>query len=197
MKWITIELIGGFKVKQDLTEYIADRLKEIYPFFQWKVQNNSLRNTVELFVTFRVDLDGNKIALQDKFGTNLTTDYIQFEDVIAFYDPIQSDIQRSNYLTVIEMDNTLGIDKGQVDVVLKHLIRVASAGVSDLRDFIEKDERDQFEMKWNQHNYERALDTMKSLNRYNEEKLFMNFEEESSIVKELTEGNRHDGVERI
>lgn len=197
MKWIMIELIGGFKVKQDLTEYIADRLKEIYPFFQWKVQNNSLRNTVELFVTFRVDLDGNKIALQDKFGTNLTTDYIQFEDVIAFYDPIQSDIQRSNYLTVIEMDNTLGIDKGQVDVVLKHLIRVASAGVSDLRDFIEKDERDQFEMKWNQHNYERALDTMKSLNRYNEEKLFMNFEEESSIVRELTEGNRHDGVERI
>lgn len=197
MKWRTIELIGGFKVKQDLTEYIADRLKEIYPFFQWKVQNNSLRNTVELFVTFRVDLDGNKIALQDKFGTNLTTDYIQFEDVIAFYDPIQSDIQRGNYLTVIEMDNTLGIDKGQVDVVLKHLIRVASAGVSDLRDFIEKDERDQFEMKWNQHNYERALDTMKSLNRYNEDKLFMNFEEESSIVKELTEGNRHDGVERI
>ena len=197
MKWIMIELIGGFKVKQDLTEYIADRLKEIYPFFQWKVQNNSLRNTVELFVTFRVDLDGNKIALQDKFGTNLTTDYIQFEDVIAFYDPIQSDIQRGNYLTVIEMDNTLGIDKGQVDVVLKHLIRVASAGVSDLRDFIEKDERDQFEMKWNQHNYERALDTMKSLNRYNEEKLFMNFEEESSIVRELTEGNRHDGVERI
>lgn len=197
MKWITIELLGGFKVKQDLTEYIADRLKEIYPFFQWKVQNNSLRHTVELFVTFRVDLDGNKIALQDKFGTNLTTDYIQFEDVIAFYDPIQSDIQRGNYLTVIEMDNTLGIDKGQVDVVLKHLIRVASAGVSDLRDFIEKDERDQFEMKWNQHNYERALDTMKSLNRYNEEKLFMNFEEESSIVKELTEGNRHDGVERI
>lgn len=197
MKWITIELLGGFKVKQDLTEYIVDRLKEIYPFFQWKVQNNSLRHTVELFVTFRVDLDGNKIALQDKFGTNLTTDYIQFEDVIAFYDPIQSDIQRGNYLTVIEMDNTLGIDKGQVDVVLKHLIRVASAGVSDLRDFIEKDERDQFEMKWNQHNYERALDTMKSLNRYNEEKLFMNFEEESSIVKELTEGNRHDGVERI
>lgn len=197
MKWRTIELIGGFKVKQDLTEYIADRLKEIYPFFQWKVQNNSLRHTVELFVTFRVDLDGNKIALQDKFGTNLTTDYIQFEDVIAFYDPIQSDIQRGNYLTVIEMDNTLGIDKGQVDVVLKHLIRVASAGVSDLRDFIEKDERDQFEMKWNQHNYERALDTMKSLNRYNEDKLFMNFEEESSIVKELTEGNRHDGVERI
>lgn|SRR5699024_295491 len=197
MKWITIELLGGFKVKQDLTEYIADRLKEIYPFFQWKVQNNSLRHTVELFVTFRVDLDGNKIALQDKFGTNLTTDYIQFEDVIAFYDPIQSDIQRGNYLTVIEMDNTLGIDKGQVDVVLKHLIRVASAGVSDLRDFIEKDERDQFEMKWNQHNYERALDTMKSLNRYNEDKLFMNFEEESSIVKELTEGNRHDGVERI
>ncbi|HLQ75014.1 MAG TPA: DUF3013 family protein [Alloiococcus sp.] len=184
-------------MKQDLTEYIADRLKEIYPFFQWKVQNNSLRHTVELFVTFRVDLDGNKIALQDKFGTNLTTDYIQFEDVIAFYDPIQSDIQRGNYLTVIEMDNTLGIDKGQVDVVLKHLIRVASAGVSDLRDFIEKDERDQFEMKWNQHNYERALDTMKSLNRYNEDKLFMNFEEESSIVKELTEGNRHDGVERI
>lgn len=197
MKWITIELLGGFKVKQDLTEYIADRLKEIYPFFQWKVQNNSLRHTVELFVTFRVDLDGNKIALQDKFGTNLTTDYIQFEDVIAFYDPIQSDIQRGNYLTVIEMDNMLGIDKGQVDVVLKHLIRVASAGVSDLRDFIEKDERDQFEMKWNQHNYERALDTMKSLNRYNEDKLFMNFEEESSIVKELTEGNRHDGVERI
>ncbi len=197
MKWRTIELIGGFKVKQDLTEYIADRLKEIYPFFQWKVQNNSLRHTVELFVTFRVDLDGNKIALQDKFGTNLTTDYIQFEDVIAFYDPIQSDIQRGNYLTVIEMDNTLGIDKGQVDVVLKHLVRVASAGVSDLRDFIEKDERDQFEMKWNQHNYERALDTMKSLNRYNEDKLFMNFEEESSIVKELTEGNRHDGVERI
>lgn len=197
MKWITIELLGGFKVKQDLTEYIADRLKEIYPFFQWKVQNNSLRHTVELFVTFRVDLDGNKIALQDKFGTNLTTDYIQFEDVIAFYDPIQSDIQRGNYLTVIEMDNTLGIDKGQVDVVLKHLVRVASAGVSDLRDFIEKDERDQFEMKWNQHNYERALDTMKSLNRYNEDKLFMNFEEESSIVKELTEGNRHDGVERI
>lgn len=197
MKWITIELLGGFKVKQDLTEYIVDRLKEIYPFFQWKVQNNSLRHTVELFVTFRVDLDGNKIALQDKFGTNLTTDYIQFEDVIAFYDPIQSDIQRGNYLTVIEMDNTLGIDKGQVDVVLKHLIRVASAGMSDLRDFIEKDERDQFEMKWNQHNYERALDTMKSLNRYNEDKLFMNFEEESSIVKELTEGNRHDGVERI
>lgn len=184
-------------MKQDLTEYIAKELKEIHPFFQWKVQNNSIRNTVEIFVTFRVDLDGNKVSLQDKFGKNLTTDYIQFEDVIGFYDPIQSDIQRGNYLSVIEMDNTLGIDKGKVDAVLKHLNRVCSASVSDLRDFIEKAECDQFEMKWNQHNYERALDTMRSLNRYNEEKLFMIFEEETSIIKEFTEGNKHDGVERI
>lgn len=184
-------------VKQDLTQYIAEQLKKQYPTFQWKVQNNSIRQTVELYATFRVNLDGKELELQDKFGKNLTTDYIQFEDKIAFYDPIQSDIQKANYLHVIEVDNTLGIDKGEVDVVIKHLMRVLSAGELGLREFVNKPEQNEFEMKWNQHNYEQALDTAKSLQRYDTDKLFMDFEEEVSIIKEFTEGDNHDGVERI
>lgn len=184
-------------MKQDLTAYIAQELKRKHPFFQWKVQNNSIRQTVEIFATFRISLEEKKIELQDKYGKNLTTDYIQFEDVVAFFDPIQSDIQRSNYLSVIELDNTLGIDKGEVDVVLKHLLRVMSAGKNDLQAFIDDPTQDEFDMKWNQHNYQQALDTAKSLRRYDTDKLFMDFEEEVSIIKEFTEGDNNDGVERI
>lgn len=183
-------------MKQDLTEYIASELKDIHPFFQWKVQNNSLRKTVEVFATFRVSLEGKKVDIQDVYGTHLTTDYIQFEDVIAFYDPVQSEVQQSNYLKFIPCDNALGIDKGEVDVTLKHLIRVLSAAKTELQDFIDSDKKE-FEVKWNQHNYDQALDTAKSLGRYDTEKLFMNFEKETSILNELTEGNDHDGVERV
>lgn len=191
-----MNLLGGSSLKQDLTNYIAQELKDIHPFFQWKVQNNSIRKTVEVFTTFRIPLEGKQVAIQDIYGTNLTTDYLQFEDVIGFYDPLQSDVQRSNYLKLIECDNTQGIAKGEVDVVLKHLIRVLSSGKLDLQAFIESNQNE-FELKWKQSDYERALDTAKSLNRYNTERLFMDFNEEISIINELTEGDKNDGVERI
>lgn len=184
-------------MKQDLAAYIGHGLRDLNPFFQWKVQNNSNRQTVEVLVSFRIDLEDKAPGIQDQFGTTLNTNYLQFEDVIAFYDPIQSDIQPGNYLRAIPFDNTLGIDRGQVDVTLKHLNRVLSAGKTDLQDFVQDSQRHDFHLNWDQHNLDQALETAKSLDRFGQDKLFMDFEKHESLIKTFTEGKQNDGVERI
>ncbi len=183
-------------MNRDLAQYIAEQLKEIHPFFRWKVINHSKKRIVELYLTFRVEITED-IHVQDIRGEINGEKYIQFEDVIAFYDSVISDIQNENYLATINFDHELGIEKGRVQATLKHLIRVASNGKTELDEFLADSTINTFELRWGERNLQQAIQTMKEAERFDDERLFMHFEVEPSLINKFTGGNTVDGVERI
>lgn len=181
---------------KDLADYLAEQLRDMRPFFRWKVVNNAPKRIVELYITFRVDLD-ERVYVQDDQGRINGDKYIQFEDVIAFYDAVISNIQLSHYLTTIPMDNTKGIAKGEVTSFLKQLMRVVSSGKNDLDDFLSDSILNTFELRWNQANYHQTIKTLQETNRYSKQRVHMNFEKGESLIDKLKGERVVDGVERI
>lgn len=181
---------------KDLASYIDSQIKEMRPVFQWRVVKDTKKRLVEIYFTFMVKVE-NSVQVQDMLGRTNDQGYIQFEDVLCFYDPAYSHIQPKNYLHAVSFDSYAGIEKGFVDALLKQLNIVTTSGISDLKEFVENVTAGEFELKWNNRNLEATIETMKAIKRYDEEKICMNLEEEESLIDQLTKDGQHDGVERI
>lgn len=187
---------GGHKMTESLTDYIDAELKDVLPNFKWKLIKDTKKNLIELYITFRVDTDED-IQVQDTLGQNNDPGYVQFEDVVCFYDPAYSHVKPQNYLTAIAFDEHVGIEKGYVDAFLRQLNLATKQGMIDLKEFLLDDYAGEFELKWNERNLEGFIKTMKDTNRYNEEKLTMMLDDEESLIEQLTKGEDNDGVERV
>jgi len=183
-------------MKNDLATYIAEELKILHPFFQWKVVKDTKKQLIEVKVTFNLEVEDN-VQVQDVIGRNNESGYIQFEDSICFYDPAISHIQPKNYLKAISFDNQLGIDEGLVFSYIKQLNVVLSQGRTTLEEFVSDTTIGEFELKWRSSNLIQMIDTLKETNRYSKEKLVMNLEQNESIIDQFTKDEVYDGVERI
>lgn len=181
--------------KNLLVEYIAENLRELHPFFQWKSVENQSKNIVEVYITFREKVN-EETQVQDIIGQNNTRGYIQFEDVICFYDPKISHIRPENYLKSFPFDYNQGIEKGFVEAVLKQLHIEATNGHGRLKEFVEDDTISEFSMEWSDENFEMTLQTLRDTKRYSDEKLHIELTSQESIIEQFMEG-KHDGVERV
>lgn len=183
-------------MENDLASYIADELKILQPFFQWKVVKDIQKQLIEVQFTFRLKVEDD-VQVQDLIGQNNESGYIQFEDSICFYDPGVSHVQPQNYLEAVPFDNQLGIDKGIVFSYIKQLNIVLSEGKSNLKEFVSDTTIGEFELMWSDTNLSQTIETLKQINRYSEDKLVMNLERGDSIVEQLTKDGDYDGVERV
>lgn len=187
---------GQRKMDKDLAEYIDSQIKAMYPIFQWRVVKDTQKRLIEIYFTFTVEVS-DSVQVQDVLGQTNTQGYIQFEDVVCFYDPAYSHIQPQNYLQAVEIDNDEGIEKGYVDAFLKQLNIVTTEGASDLQDFIEDLGAEEFELHWSERNLEGTIATMKATGRYDEEKMYMNLDEEETLIDQLKKDGQNGGVERV
>lgn len=183
-------------MEQDLASYIDSQIKVMYPIFQWRVVKDTKKQLVEVHFTFTVEVD-DSVQVQDVLGQTNDQGYIQFEDVVCFYDPAFSHIQPQNYLEAVAFDSEEGLEKGYVDAFLKQLNIVTTEGSFKLKDFIEDLSAESFELQWSERNLQGTIETMKALGRYEDEKIYMNLDEEESLIEQLTKDGQHDGVERI
>lgn len=183
-------------MEKDLASYIDAQIKVMYPIFQWRVVKDTKKQLVEVYFTFTVEVD-DTVQVQDTIGQTNDQGYIQFEDVVCFYDPAFSHIQPHNYLKAVSVDSEEGIEKGFVDAFLKQLNIVTTEGASELKDFITDLSAETFELEWSDRNLEGTVETMKATGRYEEEKIYMNLDEEETLIEQLTKDGQHDGVERI
>lgn len=183
-------------MEKDLAKYIAEELKILHPFYQWKVIKDTKKQLIEVKVTFNLEVD-DSLQVQDVIGKNNESGYIQFEDSICFYDPAISHIQPKNYLKAISFNNQLGIDKGLVFSYLKQLNIVLSQGRTQLEEFVSDTTIGEFELKWRSNDLNQTIDTLKETNRYSEEKLVMNLKQTESIIDQFTKDGVYDGVERV
>lgn len=180
-----------------LAQYVDQYLAEFQPNFQWKVVQNNEQHIMELFFTFKVNVEKD-IQVQDEEGKLNDPGVIQFEDVICFYDPAVSHVSPQHYMKSFEMNYRTGIEKGFVDAVLKHLNIVATQGSAELRDFAADDTMGQFRLQWDERNFEGTLETLKATNRYDRTHLqFTQKEEEKSFIDKIKKEDDSDDVERI
>lgn len=183
-------------MENDLANYIADELKLLQPFFQWKVVKDIQKQLIEVQFTFRLKVEDD-VQVQDIVGQNNESGYIQFEDSICFYDPGLSHVQPQNYLEAVPFDNQLGIDKGVVFSYVKQLNIVLSEGKTRLEEFVSDTTIGEFGLMWNETNLNQTIETLKRTKRYSEDKLVMNLKQEDSIIEQLTKDGDYDGVERV
>lgn len=183
-------------MENDLAIYIAEELKEMRPFFQWKILNDTKKQMVEVLCSFYLETDA-EVQVQDILGKNNETGYIQFEEKICFYDPAVSHIQPKNYLEAVSFDNQLGIEKGRVHAHLKQLVLIMSQGERKLREFVDDITMGEFELQWSDKNLNQSISTLKQTDRYDDTKLLMNLDDNQSFIEQFTGDGDYDGVERI
>ncbi|MFC6465483.1 DUF3013 family protein [Marinilactibacillus sp. GCM10026970] len=183
-------------MKSDLATYIDDELKSIYPVFQWKVVKNTKKRLVEVYITFNVKVD-ETLQVQDVTGRSNMPGSIQFEDVICFYDPAYAHVKPQNYLEAVIINSHVGIEKGYVDAIINQLNIVAEAGITELENFALDNVTGEFRLVWNDRDLEGAVQTLKSLDRYDKEKIQMKLDEEESFINQIKKDEANGGVERI
>ncbi|WP_179128529.1 DUF3013 family protein [Marinilactibacillus piezotolerans] len=183
-------------MKQDLASYLDDELKAIYPSFQWKVKKDTKKRLVEVYVTFNVKVS-ESLQVQDVIGQSNRPGSIQFEDVICFYDPAYAHVKPQSYLTAISVNSHTGVEKGLIEAVLKQLTIVVEQGMSDLEKFATDDVTGEFRLIWSDHHLESTIQTLKTLDRYNDEKVQLKLDEEESFFDQIKKDESNGGVERI
>jgi|SRR5699024_802635 len=181
---------------KELAEYIDHTFTEMQPNFQWKVVKDSAKHIVETFISFKIDVPEN-IQVQDSEGTVNEPGILQFEDAICFYDPSISHVSPDHYLKSFIFDMKKGIEQGFVDAICKHLNIVVTQGSAEMRDFVKEPHYEQFELSWNDVNFQGTIDTFKDIGRYRHNLLQMDIQQKESLIDQLKGSKNHDDVERI
>ena len=119
-------------MKEELGEYIHEKLIEEAKHYQWKIIMDSSKSALEIYFTVSLDIDENHYV-QDGNATINDSGKLIFEEVLCFYDEMNSKIAPSNYLIAIPLNPAVGIEQGYVDAVMKQLNIIASSAIGDLR----------------------------------------------------------------
>lgn len=157
-------------MNKDMIDYLVASLEESEASFDWEVNWNKKQHAIELFVTIYAETI-NDAVISDVEGTVNEEEGIQFEDVICFYDPEKSKILLDNYLHAFPFSIKKGIEQGFLDAVIKVLRIVVGEGQTNLVEFAQNPEIEEFEMNWKEENFKQTIETLKATDRY-ETKLF-------------------------
>lgn len=157
--------------QETLIDYLGEALEESDFEFDWKLEWNKKQHAIEVYFSIFAEQKEDNIIIEDIEGTAAQNEIIQFEDAICFFDPKKSKIQMDNYLKAFPFDFKMGIEKGYIEAILKTLRIVVTEGQSDLLDFASDPTIEEFELNWNDTNFDGTIKTLKDINRYSEEKL--------------------------
>ncbi|MFC0234210.1 DUF3013 family protein [Vagococcus entomophilus] len=109
----------------------------------WDKRNHTIELIFQLFAQNKVGL-----AIEDTDGTKSEEEIIEFEDALLFYLPGKSQFEESDYLKVFPYEGKKGIDKALILAISTYLPEVLTEGESDLLDFLNDQDADVFELKW-------------------------------------------------
>lgn len=182
-------------MKEELGEYIHEKLIDEAKHYQWKIIMDRSKRALEIYFTVSVDIEKDRYV-QDGNATTNDSGNLIFEEVICFYDEMNSKIAPNNYLIAIPLNPAVGIEQGYVDAVLKQLNIIASSAMGDLRKFLVDDTRKEFSLTWNEQNMENTVKTIRKTGRYSSNTLTLINEEEDSFVDKI-KGDKNGGMERI
>lgn len=179
----------------ELSKYIYDEMIKESKNYQWRIVSNSHKGAIEIYLAILVEVNPKQFVQDINAQVNLPGE-IYFEEVVCFYDQTNNKIIQDNYLCAIPLDPVAGIEKGYVDAFLKQLNITISTAKSQLRLFLENEDKKEFSLKWNHENMENTVKTMKETKNYARERLIFSAVEERSLVDKL-KGEKYDGMERI
>ncbi|SFH67707.1 DUF3013 family protein [Pisciglobus halotolerans] len=156
--------------KETIITYLENILEEQLFGFEWHVNWQQRQHLIEVAVVLYAEAHG-ELVTSDVDGTVNEPHLIQFEDSICFYDPHKSKILPDDYLKTIPFDSKAGIEKGLLDAVIKVLRITAQEGQSNLIEFVKDPAIETFELVWNETNLENTINTLKSIDRYNKQRV--------------------------
>jgi len=182
-------------METDLTTYIYEKMKREAKNYQWRLVLDSYKRTLEIYFVIAIETEDDQ-QVQDINGQVNRNNLLQFEEVICFYDENNPKIKPDNYLYAHPLDANTGIEKGEVNAVLKHLNLLIAQARTQLKEFLLDDNQEEFSLSWNKESVQNTIKTMRETGRYANEPLTFLQEEEESIVDKFKE-EQYDGLERI
>ncbi|MGT2906962.1 DUF3013 family protein [Streptococcus dentiloxodontae] len=122
--------------------------------FDYAIDWNKKNHTVEL--TFVLEAQNtNSIETVDDSG-EVSSEDIVFEDYVLFYNPTKSKFDADDYLVTIPYEPKKGLSREFLAYFAECLNDAATEGLSDLMDFLENPEAEDFVIVWDEEAFDKG-----------------------------------------
>ena len=142
------------------TDFFTILEEEMDKHFQYDYAFNWDKKNRTLEVSFILDVQNAQgIEVIDQAGEDTATD-IAFEDAVLFYDISKSHVNAEEYLTLIPFDAKRGLSREFLAYFAQFLNDTATQGLDDLMDFLNDPGATDFEIIWQDEQFEKGLDNL-------------------------------------
>lgn len=131
----------------------------------WRIQWFQREKKLEIFLMYTIEKQP-QLHTNDKYGKTNTDDTFVFEDGILIYNPLFEPFDDRHYLVTLPFDHESGMTGGLIEAFCKTLRFVAAEGHVNLKEFINSEDVKQFELVWQQENFESTIKTLQETGRF-------------------------------
>lgn len=135
--------------KENMLTYLESRLQATLTEYDFAIDWETKNHTVEVIVRIYAGNQENQ-SIEDSEGVLSEEEVIEFEDGVLFYNPAKADFDPEDYLTTFPYEGKKGLKKSFIHAFAIYLAEVLTEGESDLLDFLNDEELEVFELKWNE-----------------------------------------------
>lgn len=150
---------------ESVVDVVKDYLSSYYTQYQWKVEWNKKQQIVELYFLGEF-VKPNNLILSDDSGNVSTGNQLLFEQLICFYDDKKSAFDPESYLEAFPNNHAEGFEVGYIQAILKQVNLVLAQQRSDIEEFINNPQIDEFEGKWQGIKLDQTIQSLKDIGRY-------------------------------
>lgn len=113
------------------------------------------------------------LVLQNTKGQQSSSEDILYELRVLFYDSQLFTIDTTSFLQTIPVDQSIGIEYGELLVIVRYLKRIINKTPLYFEAFLNAEEGDVFRTKWQEEDYQLLKGRIIDQHRYSEERVFL------------------------
>lgn len=155
--------------QHNLLTYQHYLLEELYFHCEWQLRWQEDWHCIELVLQFEFVNNNTDIQLD----IDQVDETVFYECKVLFVDPQATHFYTPNVIRRIVVDQTKGIPTGEVTAIFKYLKQITSQAQAEWYDFIHDDSIDNFEITWEENDYQIIKERLVQTNQYNQQALFL------------------------
>lgn len=141
--------------KQNMLTYLEKIIPKYLRNYDCALDWDKKNHTIEIVMTLFAQ-NTEEIEITDIEGVT-ADNVIEFEDGFLFYHPEKSVVDSEDFLHLMAYEGKKGLPAYQLDAVCDYLHEVLEEGESDLLDFIQDPEKEEFGLIWDEEKFKEIL----------------------------------------
>lgn len=142
--------------KENMLTFLEKQLEKHLGEYDFAIDWDTKNHRIEVIAVLYAQ-NQEAAEITDTEGVQSEEEVIEFEDSLIIYDPSKGSETDEEYLAAIPYEGKKGLPKATIMTIAKYLGQVMTEGESDLIDFLNNEDQEVFELKWDQAAYEKML----------------------------------------